>query len=56
MMRLWREMMDCYFPNQGWLLLGRDTLDLLTRFKAARALPTWDQVVEQLLKEAGATT
>jgi hypothetical protein len=50
---VWREMMDLYFPNSGWLMLSRDTLDALTRFKAARALPTWDHVVEQLLKEAG---
>ena len=51
--QVWRAMMDLYFPNSGWLMLGRDTLDALTRFKAARALPTWDHVVEQLLKEAG---
>ena len=51
--QVWREMMDLYFPNSGWLMLSRDTLDVLTRFKAARALPTWDHVVEQLLKEAG---
>ncbi len=51
--QVWREMMDLYFPNSGWLMLSRDTLDVLTRFKAARGLPTWDHVVEQLLKEAG---
>jgi hypothetical protein len=53
---VWRDMMDLYFPNSGWLMVSRDTLDALTRFKAARALPTWDQVVEQLLKEAGEET
>ena len=51
--RVWRDMMDLYFPNSGWLMVSRDTLDALTRFKAARALPTWDHVVERLLKEAG---
>jgi hypothetical protein len=50
---VWRDMMDLYFPNSGWLMLSRDTLDALARFKAARALPTWDHVVEQLLKQAG---
>ena len=35
---VWREMMDLYFPNSGWLLLSRDTLDALTRYKAERAL------------------
>jgi hypothetical protein len=51
--RVWRDMMDLYFPNSGWLMVSRDTLDALTRFKVARALPTWDHVVERLLKEAG---
>ena len=46
-------LMDLYFPNSGWLRLRRDTLDALTRYKAERGLPTWDDAVEQLLKEAG---
>ena len=33
---VWRQMMDLYFPNSGWLMLSRDTLDALTRFKADR--------------------
>jgi hypothetical protein len=49
----WRALMDLYFPNSGWLRIGRDTLDSLQRFKASRALPTWDQALDQLLKEAG---
>ena len=35
--------MDHYFPNSGWIRLSRETLDALTRFKAERALPTWDR-------------
>ena len=49
---VWRELMNVYFPNSGWLRLSRDTLDLLTRFKAERALASWDQVFEALLREA----
>ena len=33
--------------------IQRDTLDALARFKAARALPTWEEAFEHLLKEAG---
>lgn len=51
---VWRGTMDLYFPNSGWLRVGRDTLDSLQRFKAHRGLPTWDQAVEHLLKMAGA--
>ncbi|MFI5040511.1 MAG: DUF6084 family protein [Acidimicrobiales bacterium] len=49
----WRETMDRYFPNAGWLRLSRASLDRLQRFRAGRALPTWEQAIETLLKEAG---
>lgn len=48
----WREMVARYFPNSGWISLNRDTLDALIRFKTERALPTWNDVVEALLKNA----
>jgi hypothetical protein len=51
--KAWRDTMDLYFPNSGWFRVSRDTLDALQRFKASRALPTWDQALDQLLKEAG---
>ena len=51
--RVWREAMDRFFPNSGWLRLSRDTVDRLQRFRADRAVPTWDQAIEMLLKEAG---
>jgi len=47
----WREVMNMYFPGGGWLRLPRETIDALQRFKAARALPTWEQAIETLLKE-----
>jgi hypothetical protein len=50
---VWRSMMDLYYPNSGWVRLRRDTLDDLQRFRAHRGLPTWDQALEHLLKEAG---
>lgn len=48
----WRELMDLYFPNGGWLRLSRETLDALCAFKAKHALASWDQVLEALLREA----
>ena len=50
---VWRDMMDLYFPNSGWIRIDRDTLHALQRFRASRGLPTWDHAFEQLLKEAG---
>jgi hypothetical protein len=51
--RTWRRLMDLYFPDSGWIRIRRDTLDDLERFKATRALATWEQALEALLKEAG---
>jgi hypothetical protein len=48
--RVWRDTMDRYFPNSGWIRLDRDVLDALQAYRAAQALPTWDQAVEMLLK------
>ncbi len=53
---VWRDMMDRSFPNSGWLVVSRPVLDAVTRFKARRALATWDQTLEALLKEAGEET
>ena len=50
---LWHDMMDLYFPNTGWLRLRRETLDALQRYKSTRALLSWDETFERLLKEAG---
>ena len=50
---VWRDLMDLYFPNSGWIRLRRDTIDALSRYKADRALPTWEDAFELLLKEAG---
>ena len=50
--KVWRELMDLYFPGSAWIRLRRDTLDELQRFKARAALPTWDQALEVLLERA----
>jgi len=51
---VWRAMMDPYFPNSGWLRLRRETLDQLMKLKARLAMPTWDDVLDVLMKEARA--
>ncbi|MEV8635449.1 DUF6084 family protein [Streptosporangium sp. NPDC051023] len=49
---VWRELMDRYFPGEGWVRLSRETLRALHRFKSARALATWDEAVRTLLAQA----
>lgn len=50
---VWRDMMDLYYPNSSWVRVSLETLDELQHFRARRGLPTWDQALVQLLKEAG---
>ncbi|CAO0829416.1 DUF6084 family protein [Streptomyces microflavus] len=52
---VWRELIESYFPNTGWLRLRKDTLESLRRYRSARALPSWEQVFEELLASAEAT-
>jgi hypothetical protein len=47
--RLWREVMDRYFPGSAWIRVQRESLDALQRFKAEHALPTWDDALAALL-------
>jgi hypothetical protein len=49
---VWRELMDRFFPGSGWLRLRRDTLAELQRYKSAKALPGWDDVVADLIARA----
>ena len=50
--RVWREMMDHYFPNSAWLRLRRDSFDRLYAYRSRNALPSWERVVDALLDEA----
>jgi hypothetical protein len=52
--RVWRAMMDAYYPSTRTLALHRDVFDRLHRFKVARGLPTWEQTIAALLPSDGA--
>lgn len=54
--RVWRELMDLYFPDSAWIRLHRDVFHALERFKIHRALPTWEDTMTALLREAGEVT
>jgi len=47
--RVWRQLMDSYFPGGGWIRVDRDSLDALLRFRSGRALTTWEQTFAALL-------
>jgi hypothetical protein len=48
--RLWKEMMDHYFPNSAWIRLHRDAFDQLYDYKIRMGFPTWEATVEALLR------
>lgn len=47
--RVWKELMQRYYPNIAWLCLRKDIFDRLSAFKTQRGLPTWEQTMETLL-------
>lgn len=47
--KVWREMMDSYYPNSVWLNLRRDVFERLYRYKMQRGIPTWEQALENIL-------
>jgi hypothetical protein len=46
---VWKDVIDAYFPNTGFILLQRDVLDRLYRYRVRRGLPTWERALESLL-------
>jgi Family of unknown function (DUF6084) len=48
--RLWKEMMEQYFPNSAWIRLRRDVFDQIYDYKVRKGLPTWEAAVEALLR------
>lgn len=48
-LKVWKDMMDAYYPNSAWLCLRRDIFEDLHRFKIERGIPTWEQAFEILL-------
>lgn len=49
--RVWKEMMDIYYPNIAWLCLRRDIFDKLAQYKMDRGIPTWEETIERLLND-----
>ena len=47
--KVWREMMDSYYPNSAWLSLRRDVFDRLYQYKIQHGIPTWEQAIESVL-------
>jgi hypothetical protein len=47
--RVWKEMMDLYYPDTAWMCLEREIFERLHEYKARHGLHTWEQAFERLL-------
>ena len=43
--RVWKEMMNLYYPNTAWLNVRRDVFDRLQQYKMSHAFPGWEQTL-----------
>jgi hypothetical protein len=50
--RVWKEMIDAYFPNSAWLRVQRDVFDRLYAYRSQRSLVSWEQTIDTLLRLA----
>lgn len=48
---MWKQMMDAFYPNTAWLCLQRDAFERLYQYKVKHGIPTWEQVIEEVVPE-----
>lgn len=48
--RVWRELMDAYYPNSAWLRIRQDVFDRLQLYKSKTGIATWEEALERLLE------
>jgi hypothetical protein len=49
---VWRDMIEHYYPDTGWLRLRHDTIAALSYYRSVRGLTSWEETVESLLAGA----
>jgi hypothetical protein len=49
-LKVWKDLMDAYYPNSNWLALRKDVFDKLYDYKVREGIPTWEEAIERLLK------
>jgi len=47
--KVWKDLMDAYYPNSAWLALHRDTFEKLLQYKMRGGIPTWEEAIERML-------
>ena len=47
--KIWKDLMDAYYPNSAWLAVQRDTFEKLYQYKVREGIPTWEEALERVL-------
>ncbi len=47
--RVWKQMMERYFPRSAFLRLSRETFDRLYAYRLRETLPSWESTIDALL-------
>jgi hypothetical protein len=51
-LKIWKQMIDEYYPNTAWLCLRRDAFKRLYEYKVRNGIPTWEEVIERIFQNA----
>ena len=47
--KIWRDMMNSYYPHSAWLRLHKDAFDRLHQYKVRHGIPTWEEALERII-------
>ena len=47
--KIWRDMMQSYYPNSAWLRLRKDAFERLYQYKMQQGIPTWEEALDRLI-------
>jgi hypothetical protein len=53
--KVWKDLMDTYYPNSAWLVLQRDTFEKFYQYKVREGIPTWEEALERALSALSET-
>jgi hypothetical protein len=51
-LKVWKQVIDEYYPNSAWLCLRRDAFEKLYEYKVRNGIPTWEEVIERVIANA----
>jgi Family of unknown function (DUF6084) len=53
-LKIWKEMMELYYPGSAWLCLRRDVFEQLQEYKVRQGIPTWEEAIQAILAQSEA--